>query len=649
MRRYFDLRAACAMCATLIQMTLPAAGKVYSIPDYGAKADGSLCTRAFADAMDAAAAAGGGRVFVPKGRWFTGPIHFRSNCELHLDDGAEVVFSQNPSDYLPAVPTTWEGIECWNYSPLVYAYCCTNVAISGSGVLRAFDGDFKSSFWATWQPSSSGAKELRNKLYDWGSADFPVEKRRMTEVGRRCLRPQFIQFNRCRNVRLEGFKVRESPFWTIHLFLCDGVVARDLDVVARGSNNDGIDLEMTRNVLIERCSFDQGDDTFVFKSGRNRDGWRLGVPTENVEIRDCHMKRAKSFFTVGSEISGGVRNIWMHDCSVGEATVLAQIKTNKRRGGFVEGVRMTGVRGGKADRLFCIATDVYYEWREFPDHELKTTRIADVELQDVFCGEVRSRVDVQGDADSPICGVKLKNVRAGSSRVPDRFGNAIGVVEDDRPVSAWPDYLITDFGTKQRGAAAGDAIVRAIDAASRSGGGRVVVPVGTWKSGPIELKENVEFHMASGAKIVFSDDPAEYRRPDGSYRPLFSAENLNHARISGNFGRLEALVEGWCDVPLRQRPPLARFTRCSRLCIEAVAFRNAPGRVMEFEDCTDALVRITEFIANVSDRDFIGVISGAIPDVSTCFFRRGDGRLEFQDPILQVVHPVVDILDTYQQ
>lgn len=403
----------------------------FDIVRYGAKGDGK-CTAAFAAAVRACSAAGGGRVVVPSGKWFTGAIRLASDVELHLSDGAEVVFSQDPDDYLPAVHTSWEGMECWNYCPLVYAYCCTNVAITGTGTLRAFEGTFEKSLWKDWVPQENGIRESRRQLYDWSATDCPVERRQIWKRKNAHTRPHFVQFNRCRNVRWEGFKVRNSPFWTLHLYLCDGVIVRGLDVRADGSNNDGIDIEMSRNVLVERCSFDQRDDTFVLKSGRNRDGWRIGVPTENVEIRDCHMSRAHSFFCCGSEISGGVRNVYFHDCSVGTAGELCYIKTNRRRGAFVENIRCENIRADSCINAVAIGTDVLYEWAKFPDYEIRTTRIGGLSFKNIHCKSAERRIDVVGDAKLPIDGLVLENVRADTVRTGDRLVNAVNVVEDGR-------------------------------------------------------------------------------------------------------------------------------------------------------------------------------------------------------------------------
>ena len=407
----------------------------------------------------------------------------------------------------------------------------------------------------------------------------------------------------------------------------------------RHSNNDGIDIEMSRNVLVERCSFDQGDDTFVIKSGRDCDGWRLATPTENVEIRDCRMKRAKSFFTVGSEISGGVRNVWMHDCSVDEAVLLAYIKTNRRRGGFVEDIRMENVRGGKVDTLLGVETEVFYGTADFPEYEVRRTRIGGVSLQNVFCDEARTRVDIQGDALLPVSGVAIRNVRAGSVRIPDRLVNVTDVVEDGRPVMVLRDFPISDYGAKPDGSDSSAAIARAVDAAATAGGGRVVVPPGTWKTGPIELKKSVGLHLAASSRLLFSDAPADYALPDGGFRPLLSAEDIAHVRVSGGFGILEALVDGWRSVPADRRPPLVRLRRCAGLCVESVALHNAPGKLVELADCENAIFSSVEFTANVTERDFIYIVSGPCPTVQSCSFRIGDGTWDVLDPRHRIVHP----------
>ena len=249
----------------------------FNIKKYGAKADaGKVNTEAINKAIEACNKAGGGSVIVPAGTWITGPVHFKSNVTLVLEENAVLSFVDDPQAYLPAVMTTWEGIECYNYSPLIYALECENIAITGKGTLKP-----RMETWKTWFERPSAHMEASRQLYAMGATDVPVEKRQMAE-GENNFRPHLIQFNRCRHILLDGFKIRESPFWTVHMFMCEDGIVRGLDVYAHGHNNDGIDIEMSRNFLVEDCVFDQGDDAVVIKSGRNRDAWRTNMPTENV-------------------------------------------------------------------------------------------------------------------------------------------------------------------------------------------------------------------------------------------------------------------------------------------------------------------------------------------------------------------------------
>ena len=402
-----------------MRIAIVAIAAVVSLPMAGAAAN------SIQGEIDAVAAKGGGRVVVSAGEHFSdGPIRLRSNVELHLEEGAKLVFSDDPAKYLPAVPTSWEGVECLNYSPLVYAYGCTNVAITGKGTIAP-----KMKFWRKWFGREAGHRAATRKLYDWCSFLAPVEERDLTKLPESNVRPHLIQFNRCKDVRLEGFRIRESPFWTIHLYLCDGVVARGLDVYAHGHNNDGIDIEMTKNVLVENCRFDQGDDAIVIKSGRNQDAWRLATPSENIEVRNCTVVNGHVLLGIGSEMSGGVRNVYLHDCVLeSEAFRLFYVKTNERRGGFVENIRMENVTAKKVRfGVMDVETDVLYQWRNFPTHEVRVTPIRNLSMKNVTVEEADRLVHILGDKRLPVDGVSLKDVRVAKTAKPDRVENAVNV------------------------------------------------------------------------------------------------------------------------------------------------------------------------------------------------------------------------------
>lgn len=382
--------------------------KDFPIIEYGAVEGGIVSnTKAIADAILACSQAGGGRVVVPQGEWLTGPIHLKSHVNLYLEKNATLRFTDHPSDYLPAVMTSWEGMECYNYSPLIYAFECENVAVTGKGMLAP-----KMDTWKLWFARPKAHMEALKELYTMASTDIPVEKRQMA-VGDNHLRPHLIHFNRCKNVLLDGIKIRESPFWTIHIYMCDGGIARNLDVKAHGHNNDGIDLEMTRNFLVENCTFDQGDDAVVIKAGRNRDAWRLNTPTENIVIRNCNILEGHTLLGIGSEISGGIRNVYMHDCKAPRSVRrLFFIKTNHRRGAFVENVRLENVKTGHVLRVLEIDTDVLYQWKDLvPTYEERITRIDGVYLKNVECESADAIYELKGDGRLPVRNVFIEDVR----------------------------------------------------------------------------------------------------------------------------------------------------------------------------------------------------------------------------------------------
>lgn len=335
----------------------------------------------------------------------------KSNVNLHLEKGAILLFSGNPTDYLPAVHSTWEGMECYNYSPLIYAYQCKNVAITGEGEVKA-----QMDIWKIWFARPKPHMESIKRLYLQGISYTPVIQRQMVNDTAH-LRPQFIQFNRCENVLLEGISIQNSPFWTIHPYLCKNVSIRKVNVYAHGHNNDGVDPEMSQNVLIENCVFDQGDDAIAIKSGRNPEGWRLKTPSKNIIIRNCLVKNGHQLVAIGSELSGGIENVWIQNCEVVDGAKLFHllfIKTNERMGGYVDHIYVENVKSGKIDQgILGIETDVLYQWRNLVQtFEKRLTPIKNVFLDNVQATEVKFISRILGQKELPIKNVRLKSVKA---------------------------------------------------------------------------------------------------------------------------------------------------------------------------------------------------------------------------------------------
>jgi unsaturated rhamnogalacturonyl hydrolase len=294
--------------------------------------------------------------------WLTGAVHLTSNVNLHLADGATLRFDPDPAKYLPVVLTRFEGIECMNYSPLVYAFEQENVVITGAGTL---DGSASEETCWAWNDRSKGEprKQVadRDRLDRQGTDGVPVAER-VYGAGH-FLRPSFIEFSRCKNVLIEGVSIVNSPMWEIHPVLCTNVTVRGVKIHSLGTNNDGCDPESCRDVLIEECVFETGDDCIAIKSGRNNDGRRIGVPCENVVIRRCTMRNGHGGVTMGSEISGGVRNVFVSDCTMDSVNLerALRFKSNAVRGGVIENIFVRDVKIGRVARA---ALSVEFDYEE---------------------------------------------------------------------------------------------------------------------------------------------------------------------------------------------------------------------------------------------------------------------------------------------
>ena len=283
--------------------TFPA--RDFPITQFGAVADGKTdATEAIAKAIAACNAAGGGRVVVPAGEFLTGAIHLKSNVNLHVSEGATLKFSTNPAHY-PLVPTRWEGIECYNFSALIYAFEQENIAVTGKGKL---DGQAARENWWDWKlshwqvPGEDKQRPDARALIAMGEKGVPV-KERVFGQGHK-LRPNFFQPHRCRNILVEDVTIVRSPMWELHPVLSTNITVRGVTISSHGPNNDGCDPECCRDVLIENCVFDVGDDCIAIKSGKNNDGRRVNVASENIIVRGCVMERRPRRRGAGQRVLG---------------------------------------------------------------------------------------------------------------------------------------------------------------------------------------------------------------------------------------------------------------------------------------------------------------------------------------------------------
>jgi polygalacturonase len=377
---------------------------------FGAKPDGRTdCTAAFRAAIDQCSKAGGGKVVVPAGTYLTGAIHLKSNVNLEVSEGATIKFSTNPKDYLPVVFSRWEGTELFNYSPFIYAFEQKNIAITGKGTL---DGQSNNEFWWPWNGRPQyGWKEGmgqqrpdRNALLAMSEKGVPVKERVFGEG--HYLRPQFIQPYRCQNVLIDGVTILNSPMWEIHPVLCRNVIVQNVHINSHGPNNDGCDPESCSDVLIRGCTFDTGDDCIAIKSGRNADGRRLNAPTENIIVQDCVMKDGHGGITVGSEISGGVRNLFAQNCKLDSPNLdhALRVKNNAMRGGLLEDLHFRNLEVGQVAHA-VITIDFNYEEGAKGSF---TPVVRNYTVDNLRSSKSKYALDVQGFPSAPIMNLQLR-------------------------------------------------------------------------------------------------------------------------------------------------------------------------------------------------------------------------------------------------
>jgi polygalacturonase len=366
------------------------------------------CSGAFDRAILACNAAGGGRVVVPAGEYRTGPLRLRSNVNLRIEKGAVLRFVPEPIRYLPVVKTRWEGVECMNYHPLLYAYREENIAVTGEGIL---DGGGPG--WWTWsgkreygwEEGMPSQKQGRATLFAMAEQGVPVEQRLLG--GGHYLRPNFFQPYECRNVLVQGVTFRDSPMWFLHPVLSRNVSIIGVTVEGLGPNNDGCDPESCTDILIRACFFNTGDDCIALKAGRNADGRRLAAPTENVVIQGCVMKEGHGGVVMGSEMTGGVRNVYAERCTMDSPRLdrALRIKTNSVRGGFVENVFVRDVEVGQVAEAAVKIDFTYEEGDAGPYPPMVRT----IDVRRLRCARAQYAVWIKAYPHSPVTGIRIED------------------------------------------------------------------------------------------------------------------------------------------------------------------------------------------------------------------------------------------------
>lgn len=432
--------------------------RTYCITDFGAVADlpdrpQTLAHDAINLAITVCNQEGGGTVVIPDSTYVTGPITLLSNVNLHLEEGAVLKFSTDVNLYYPAVLTRWEGIDCYNARPLIYAYGATNIALTGKGILDAQGAN--ENWWSMCGAKHYGWKEgmvaqrngARAQLLQWGETSTPVYQRVFgPEDG---MRPQFVNFNRCNTVLIEDVTLLRSPFWVLHPLFCDDLIVRGVKIENDGPNGDGCDPESCNRVLIENCYFNTGDDCIAIKSGRNADGRKWGVPSQNIVVRKCHMVNGHGGVVIGSEISGGYRNLFVEDCTMDSPHLdrVIRIKTSSCRGGLIENIYVRNVEVNRC-REAVLRINLDYEAKEICQRGFNPT-VRNVNLENVNCKESNFGVVLIGLEDEcNIYDVNVKNcnwdgVKKNDHRLQGKFRdvNFEGLTINGQPYEGLEDRL----------------------------------------------------------------------------------------------------------------------------------------------------------------------------------------------------------------
>ena len=387
--------------------------RTFLITDYGAVNDGQTdCTESFKAAIEACNKEGGGKVIVPAGKFLTGAIHLKSNVNLHLQKGATILFSKDHQKYLPVVYTRFEGVECINYSPLIYAFEQENIAITGSGTL---DGQADAENWWSWKGKTEfgwdeGEPNQKNDvkdLFQMAEDEIPVKDRIFGE--NHYLRPSFIQPYKCRNILIDSITIKRSPMWQIHPVLSENITVKNVKIISLGPNNDGCNPESSRNVLIKNSYFDTGDDCIAIKSGRNQDGRRVSAPSENIIVQNCRMKEGHGGVVIGSEVSGNCRNVFVEDCLMDSPNLerALRIKTNSLRGGIVENIFIRNVEIGEVNDA-VIKVNFNYAEGDVGDY---APVVKNIYINNISSKKSDYALAVEGYERSPVANIYLQDCR----------------------------------------------------------------------------------------------------------------------------------------------------------------------------------------------------------------------------------------------
>lgn len=410
----------------------------FNILDFGAVADGSTKnTQAFQKTIKACSENHGGVVLVPSGKWFTGPIHLKSNINFHITKGAEIIFSSDTADYTPLVFSRWEGTGLYNFSPLIYANGEKHIAITGKGSLNGQGQEWTKKY--VRMPWRNNPESSLERLRAMGEQQVPVEKRRFGWMKDDILYPSFVHLINCKNILLEDFTINKGPYWTVHPTYSENIIIRNIRVETYGqANGDGINPDACKNVLIENCVLNTGDDAITLKSGRDLEGRIRGKATENVVIRYCKAEKGHGGVAIGSEMSGGVKNVYVHDCEFASPLWGFHIKSMRGRGNVVENIWFENITMGNIRKAAIKVSMHYHETEPEPLSE-RTPSIRKIYFNNIDCEFAPVAIIMEGLEEKSIENITFSNITCRSNiGIQCSFADSIRFIKNDISVKSEP-------------------------------------------------------------------------------------------------------------------------------------------------------------------------------------------------------------------
>lgn len=408
--------------------------KEYSITSFGAQNNsGYNNQQAIQQAIDKCHLNGGGIVIIPKGVWETSYIVLKSNVNLHLEEGSVLSFYDDLELYNTPTFTRWEGIECMNYHPLIYANNAHDIALTGKGKIKG-NGE------SLWELKKVQHQTL-DKLYSQVLNNVPPLERNCLEYEEGSyLRPSLIQFVNSKNILVDEIEIGSGPMWTLHFVYCENVIAQNIDIITEGTNNDGIVLDSSKKILIDNCFFSTGDDCIVIKSGLNEDGWRVDKPSERIIIKNCETKHGHGGVVIGSEMSGGVKNIYAHDCDFSNTERGLRIKSMKGRGGYVKDIWFENIRMDSIRRE-AIKINMKYGASSIAPRNDKVPIYSNINIKDIKSSNSKICINIIGLEEQKIDSLTFTNLIMHGEKgivISDvdnsTFNNIDIEVDDNKPI-----------------------------------------------------------------------------------------------------------------------------------------------------------------------------------------------------------------------